>query len=243
MLASNYGPQFLLVSEGDDQYRKMTDTLRNEEGVAVTSTFRRNGFYFFVVSEGTGWNRPGTRTVWHPERNLGTEEGPGGSYITSLVKTGDLWEARLHSNTGITGQRVAALDDWDALDTHIRSEWDRDRVITDMVNRDGRYYVVTSSGLEWNQSWYMDPGYPETAILRAGAEDGMTVSEVMRVEDEYLWILSSETGHWVNHVEMDPSPEFMEMAMVAIGTPGGLNGYRLALVREVQGKICLIMSK
>lgn len=87
-----------------------------------------------------------------------------------------------------------------------------------MVNHDDRYHVVTSSGLDWEQDWLMDPGYPAQEFL-AAAEDGMLTTEVMREEDEYLWICSSNTGYRINYVEAEPDAGFIEMIMEVLQDP------------------------
>ena len=102
--------------------------------------------------------------------------------------------------------------------------------------------VVTSSGLDWEQSWHLDPGYPEDTLRRVAAE-GRLISEVMRVEDQYLWIASSYPGHWIVYPRIDPPVEVLEIIMEKIQYFDGFHGYHINLVREVQGKICLLLAK
>ncbi len=242
MIAPNYGRQALLVYDNPEEFQAMVRAVREEQDMAITSAFHRDGYFWLVFGEDTGWTRPATTTTWDPTKGPTGDDGPDGSYITSLIKVGDMWQAYSYRGTGITGQRVAALESWPELEEYISSEWDQDRVITDMVNQDDRYYVVTSSGLDCGQSWHLDPGYPEAILGRAAAE-GRHISEVMRVEDQYLWIASSYTDYGFVFPEIDPSVDLLEIFMEKMKYWEGFNGYHVALVREVLGKICLVLAK
>lgn len=194
MLASNYTTQTLSFCKDEEMYRKEVNRLifNNNVHIVIASVVKHNNVYVFVPSMDTSWQKFAKISTWHPDKlkNIGAD----GRFITGLIKHDKPWEVYIAANTGINSQEVNVFDSWDQLKVHIGEQWKKGMDVTDMVNYNEKYYIVTSSGLNWKQSWYLGSSYPEDEISKA-LKKGMVITEIMSIGDNYLWIFSGNTGY------------------------------------------------
>jgi len=233
-----------MMAEGSTEFMQMARKCFDDQDFSITSCLNFHEVYPFVVSGGMGWRHSAITSCWDPADPARMAQwAQDGRAITALVKTDTLWQVFLTEGTGITRQAVKAVEGWPALKEHIVRVWENDLVVTDIVRHEDTYVVVASGGLGWEQDWYLDPGYPEYMLRRASAEDGMVITEMVEVEGQYLWITSANTGFTFHYVETEPTVEFLEMIMVVLQEPTGFNGCQLSLIREMQGKVCLVFLR
>jgi hypothetical protein len=233
-----------MMAEGGTEFMQMARRCFDDQQFTITSCLNFHEVYPFVVSGGMGWRHSAISSVWDPaDPGRMAQWAQNGQAITALIKTDTVWQIFLSEGTGITRQGIKAVEGWPGLKDHIVRVWENDLVVTDIVRHEDTYVVVASGGLGWEQDWYLDPGHPQDMLLQAAADDGMVVSEVVEVEGQYLWITSANTGFSINYVETEPTVEFFQMIMAELEKPTGFNGYQLSLIREMQGRVCLVFSR
>lgn len=234
MLPLYYDIQGLRIVGTEDEFRKNIGKISN---TFFTSMLRYKDTYIFVDSLGTNWENLSQTSLWHPQqiKNLGHKN----KYVVGLIKHDTLWELFLASNTGLSGQNISMFESWDKLKIHIREQWKKGFDITDLVNNDGKYYVVTSKGLNWKQSWLVESGYPEELISQA-AQQGRIITDVVKLEDKYLWVFSENTGFKKQIVKFNPSTKEILKIRKSVVSDKGFQGYSLSLVREVMGVLLFV---
>jgi|GEM_PF-2998817 len=238
MLPKAFDIQGLRIAATENLYTKSYNKIK---GSFVTSMIRYNDVYIYVMSMCPGWEERVVTSVWHPEvynKNL----GKNGKFVVGIYKNENRWELHQASYTGIVNQDISMFEGQDSLKQYITTYWKKGYDVTGLVTDKGKYYVVMSKGLNLKQGWAMSPVFPEKVAMQAYKE-GMILTEVSQVEDSYLWIFSSNTGFEDQALEYNPDNDKIHEIRKGINSDNGFDGYSLASVKEVSGKLLFIFVR
>lgn len=234
MLPKQYDIQTLRICSTKEEFQKIS---RKHKGLFTTSMIRHKDYYIFVNSLGTYWQDLSTVHTWNPQEH--NRIGENGRFIIGMYSHDGSWELHLTSNTGLSDQNFSMFEDWDSLKNFIISQWKRGWDVTDLKTYDGKYYIVTSYGLNLKQGWALGSKYPQDEINKA-YEEGMIITEVTQIEDKYLWIFSGNTGFENQKLEYNPNTEKILSYRDAIVSDNKYDGYSLASIKEFSNKLLFI---
>lgn len=234
MLPKQYNIQVLRIADTEEEFQ---ETCRQFKESFVTAKIRYNKHIIWVDSLGTGWQGLVTVHTWHPQNYK--KLGHDGKFIVGMHRHEKRWELHLASNTGITDQNISMFEDLDNLKSFIKRQWKNGWDITDLQTVDNKYYLVTSKGLNLKQGWSVREKFSWEDANKA-YETGLILTEVTRVEDKYLWIFSGNTGFEYQALEYNPNKVKLKEIGNALITDNKFEGYSLASIREVSGRLLFI---
>lgn len=234
MLAKNYHYQSLRVAKTKTEFRE--NSCKNKE-TFVTTMIRFKKNYIYVLSTGTNWRNLSTIYTWHPQNY--NKIGEDGKFVVGLYKHDKLWELQLAANTGVTNQKIKMCKDSNDLISFIKDQWKNGYDVTDLVTSDGKYYVITSLGLNLNQGWAVNSKFSQNDAEKA-YKQGLILTEVVQLEDKYLWIFSGNTGFQNQALEFNPDSKTIKTISEKIVSGEGFDGYFLASIREISGYLLFI---
>lgn len=237
MLPKYFDIQSLRIAKTEEEFRENIHKFKN---VFVTCMLRYKEHYISVRSLGTNWKKLVTSTTWNIKKS--NSNGVEGKFIVGLYKFDKRWESHYALNTGVIDQNINVLENWPDLKDFIRDQWRKGYDVTDLVSDEGSYYVVSSLGLNLNQSWVMSKQYPQEDAVKA-YEKGRILTEVAPVNDSYLWIFSGNTGFSDQHIEYNPDTEKIQSIVKQLMSDEKYDGFSLSLVREINGKLLFIFVK
>lgn len=229
--------QGLRIAQTEKEYRKSYYKIRDSH---VTSMIRFNGLYVYVLSQCIGWNNAVVTHVWHPENYKGF--GRDGKFVFGLYRNESRWELHMTSNTGIIDQNISMFDDWNHLKKFISSQWEKGYDITDLTTHEGKYYIVTSLGLNLTQGWSLDNKFP-TEYANKAYDQGKILTEVAPINDSYLWIFSANTGFDDLKLIHGPNNDKIQKIRIGINSDEKYDGYSLASIKEVNNKLLYIFIR
>lgn len=237
MLITDKNPQIVIAAASEDEF---TEKVNRDDGAGITTMTKFDDLYFGIKTLDTSWSSYSRTHIWQPEKVVDILDD--GKFIIGMMKFDKLWTIYHAKNTGITSQEIAVFDNVPDLKDHIAQQWKKGMDITDLYNDNGNYYIVTSSGLNWKQSYLIDP-YPENEIHEIG-RSGSFITEVMPLDDkDNLWIFSGNTGY--NYMAVGfLSTKNIDDIQKGIKTEEGYgDGYRATLIRDVLHKLFIVLLK
>jgi len=186
------------------------------------------------------WTHFTSITLWYPEQVK--DLGKDGRFIIGIIKMGTLWTLYMAKNTGITDQEISVFDRWEDMKEHIYNQWKKGYDITELYENEGRFYMVTSKGLNWKQSYYVDL-FPD-AIINQHAKEGEFITEIMPLGENYLWVFSGNTGYRQQLIRSVSGEEELKILREALLSDEGFEGgYRASLVRTIGKALFFILLK
>ncbi|MEE4257820.1 MAG: hypothetical protein V2I47_12345 [Bacteroidales bacterium] len=237
MLITDKNPQIVIAAETQEEFR---DKVNMNDGARITTMTKFDDLYFGIKTLNTRWSPYSHTSLWMPEKILDISDE--GMFIIGMMKFDKLWTIYQAANTGITSQEIAVFDNVPDLVDYIIQQWKKGMDITDLYNDNGNYYIVTSSGLNWEQSLLIDP-YPENEINEKGRNLSF-ITELMPLDDKNnLWVFSGNTGYnamakgFISNKNIDSIQK-------GVRTEEGFNdGYRATLIRSVLQKLFIVLLK
>ena len=237
MIPKYYDLQALRITENPDDIKT---ELRKYEISALSGVLPFNGYYIYIISIGTNWHNQSVTTAWDPAKmqSIGSDD----KFITGMAKMGKLWEVYSAQGTGVRAQQIIRTGDWEALKDFMRQQWSRGYDITDMCEDEGNWYAVSSYGLDLKQAWVTSPELPVDEI-RKYTKKGQLLTEVLRSGNTYLWMFSSNTGFNDQKIIYGPTYDEIEEIRKALLGDNKYNGYSLASIKELNGKLLFIFFR
>ncbi|OFY50943.1 MAG: hypothetical protein A2W85_04860 [Bacteroidetes bacterium GWF2_41_31] len=237
MLKDYRNVQVLFIAEDEEKFRRF---VYKDDDLFLTSLTRYYDAYAAIKTFGLNWTHFACVTLWHPEQVK--DLGKDGHFIIGMIKMGTLWTLYLAKNTGITDQEISVFERWEELKKHIHSQWKKGFDITDLYENEGKYYIVTSKGLNWKQSYYVDL-FPEE-VMEEKAKEGKFITEIMHLGERNLWVFSGNTGYRQQLIRSVSSNEELTILREALLSDEGFEGgYRASLLRSLGGTLFVVLLK
>ena len=107
MLAPRYSGQILTMAKGGAEFMQVARKSYHDDEFVLTSCLNFHGIYPLVISGRAGWRHSAISSVWNTTDSSRVDQwGRQGYAITSLIKTQDLSQVFLSSNTGFRETHV-----------------------------------------------------------------------------------------------------------------------------------------
>lgn len=237
MIPRSFALQALMINDSADD---ISEFAFDKNYYFPTCILPYNEYFIYVISIGTNWSNLSVTTAWHPEKI--PDIGKDGKFIITMMNYRKMWRFFFASGTGVQAQEVQKIENWNELEGHIDKQWDRGYDITDIAISNNIAYVVSSYGLDLDQSWLISPDFPEDKI-REYTKEGSLVTDIIRIGDTYLWLFSANTGF--NDQKFVYAPDYKDWKRIgdALMNDDKYGGYSLANARIVNGKPLFIFFK